>query len=218
MSELRVGLIVNNDLVRSGRNMVISSQPDMRVVLEESDSQVAITRAPDYLVDVLVAAHSQHGFTGSGFVEKLSNALYASGNGASILVLAPFATDQARWEAIQSGAADLVGLEASGEEFLKRVRAIAKSDYVVDQEFVKSFGSAQPSVALSRELEAALQSLTKDQRTQLSLTLSGHSEHDIAKRFDVSKLRVRQLLDSLLKIAGVRTRSQLSILLREYDL
>ena len=218
MSELRVGLIVNNDLVRSGRNMVISSQPDMRVVLEESDSQVAITRAPDYLVDVLVAAHSQHGFTGSGFVEKLSNALYASGNDASILVLAPFATDQARWEAIQSGAADLVGLEASGEVFLNQVRSIAKSDYVVDQEFVKGFGSAQPSVALSRELEVALQSLTKDQRTQLSLALSGQPEHDIAKRFDVSKLRVRQLLDSLLKIAGVRTRSQLSILLREYDL
>lgn len=216
MTELRVGLIINNDLVRSGRNMVISSQSDMRVVLEESDSQVAISRAPDYLVDVLVAAHSQHGFTGSGFVERLSVALSMSGNDAAILMLAPFATNQARWDAIKAGAADLVGMEASGADFLKRVRSVAKSDYLVDPDFIKSFGSTQPTVIPSRELEAAVRVLTKDQRAQLSLTLSGHSDHDVAKKFDVSKLRIRQLLDSLSLVAGVRTRSQLLILLREF--
>ena len=216
MTELRIGLVINNDLVRSGRNMVISSQPDMRVVLEESDAQVAITRAPDYLVDVLVVAHSQHGFTGSGFVDKLSSALSASGNDASILVLAPFATDQARWEAIQAGAADLVGLEASGEVFLKQVRSIAKPDYLADPEFIRSFGSNQPTLTANRELQAAIGSLTKDQRTQLSLALSGDSDHEIAKKFDISKLRVRQLVDSLSQIAGVRTRSQLLILLRDF--
>lgn len=216
MPELRVGLIINNDLVRSGRNMVISSQPDLRVVLEESDAKVAISRAPEYLVDVLVVAHSQHGFTGSGFVEKLSSALSDSGNDASILVLAPFATHQARWEAIQAGAADLVGLEASGADFLKKVRSIAKIDYLADPEFIKSFGFTQPKSAPNRELEAAINSLAKDQRTQLSLSLSGHSDHEIAKKFDISKLRVRQLIESLSKVAGVRTRSQLSILLREF--
>jgi DNA-binding NarL/FixJ family response regulator len=216
VTELRVGLIINNDLVRSGRNMVISSQRDMRVVLEESDAQVAISRAPEYLVDVLVAAHSQHGFTGSGFVEKLSSALSDSGNEASILVLAPFATDQARWEAIQAGAADLVGLEASGAYFLKKVRSITKSDYLADPEFISSFGATQPAVAPNFELESAIGSLTKDQRTQLALSLGGLSDHEIAKKFDVSKLRVRQLVDSLSNVAGVRTRSQLSILLREF--
>jgi DNA-binding NarL/FixJ family response regulator len=216
MTELRVGLIINNDLVRSGRNMVISSQPDMRVVLEESDAQVAISRAPEYLVDVLVAAHSQHGFTGSGFVEKLSSALSNSGNDASILVLAPFATDQARWEAIQAGAADLVGLEASGADFLNKVRSISKADYLADPEFIKSFGYTQPTVAPNLELEAAISSLAKDQRTQLSLSLGGQSDHEIAKKFDVSKLRIRQLMDSLLRVAGVRTRSQLLIILREF--
>lgn len=216
MSELRIGLIDNNELVRAGRNMVISSQSDLRVVLEESDAKLAILRAPDYLVDVLVVAQNQHGFTGSGFVEKLSEALTISGNKAAILVLASFATDQARWNAVQAGAADLIGMEASGSTFLKSIRAIGKSDFLVDPGFVLRFGTSQPLRPFSGELQSAIDKLTPEQRSQLAFFLEGKGDFEIAKRFDVSRLRVRQLIESLIATAGLRTRGQLSLILRGF--
>ena len=216
MSELRIGLIDSNELVRVGRNLVINSQSDLRVVLEESDAQVAIQRAPDYLVDVLVVAENQHGFTGSGFVEKLSSALGESQNNASILVLASFATEQARWNAVQAGAADLIGMEADGATFLKAIRAIGKPGFLVDPSFVHSFGKTQPLRPLSLELQVTFDDLTAEQRSQFSLFLQGKSDFEIARMFDVSRLRVRQLIESLIVTAGLRTRGQLSLLLRGF--
>lgn len=85
MADLRIGLIDGNELVRTGRAMVFNSQPDMRVVLEESDPVVAIERAPDYLLDVLLVGPSQHRLRGEQFIQSLTKALRDAGNDCAVV-------------------------------------------------------------------------------------------------------------------------------------
>ena len=215
---IRIGLVEGNNLVRSGRAMVISSQSDLKLVFEESDPQKALIRAPEYLVDVLVVSQNQHGFSGTSYVSELVGVLKSRGNTAEVLVTTPFFSDQLRWNALLSGAADLLSLETAAAEFLDTIRAIAKGGYVVEREFLSSSHNLSGSISMSRELSSELQKLDDSQRKQLSNFLEGLSDFENAKRLDIAKLRVSQLIRKLMEVGSLQSRNQLAIVLREFKL
>jgi len=215
VAEIRIGLVDSNELVRFGRTMMMNSQKDMRVVFEESDPKVALNRIADYLVDIIIVEKSQHGFAGSDFVSKLSKTLKEAGNPAKILASAPFTSDQGRWDSIASGAADEVGLDSSGSHYLRTIRLAAKPDYVAEVEFIREFGATQQKPVITRKLAESLESLEPQQKTILAGFLEGLSDQENAKRIDIAKLRVRQLIELLLSAGGFDSRGQLLISLRD---
>lgn len=215
MTEIRVGIIDSNELVRLGRSMIINSQPDMRVVLEESEPNLALDRAPNYLVDVLLVGENQHGFKPGEFVRMLTRQLSDAGSRSSILVLASFANKRSRWEMLKNGASDLVSLELPSEDFLDTIRAVRKPDFSADRnqigKLLVEFGKVNPT----RELSQAVANLEGNQAEILSLFKEGVADSEISKRLDIAKLRVTQLIDSLLTLGSMTSRNQLLMALLE---
>jgi DNA-binding NarL/FixJ family response regulator len=209
--ELRIGLIESNELVRSGRAMVIDSQSDMKVVFEESDPRAALTKSPDYLIDVLVIESNPRGYELSKFLSQIRANQNAKGSNPAIVVYSTFANSQLYALGLAAGAAEVIDLESGGESFLAALRNCSKADYIASIEALKRAGEL-----LGPSNSADLEEVMKIAATQPKVIknfLSGLGDLENAKKLDIAKLRVRQTLDALLKAGGFQTRNQLAIAL-----
>lgn len=209
---LRVGLIESNNLLRSGRALLISAQPDMQIVFEESDPKAAMERIGDYLVDVLVVNTRQHGFTSASYISALRHTLDLSGNRAAVLGFAHFHSDEAYREAILAGVDEFVGMDAEAAEFLSKLKQISKSDYRIEPKIIeKLFRGNSQLMVKSRELEVALGVLEPWQRNVAKRFLKGEPDSTIAKELDLAKTRVSQTIKNLKEAGAVYTRNQLAV-------
>lgn len=213
MNQIRVALIDGNEQVRAGRAMVISSQPDLKLVFEESNPNNALSRAADYLVDVIAVAQKQSGFPGFDFIRRLNFELAKSGSNAAVLVVSNYSNSNLRFQAIQNGASDLIGLEEGAERFLKLIRSVSKRDYISEPNFLAEQIRSGNFPSGSADLITSLELLTPEQNDLLKLFILGLADSNIAKRADVAMLRVRKLLDSLMMAGSFTTRNQLLIAL-----
>ena len=211
--DYRIGLIDSNELVRSGRAMIFNAQPTMKVVFEESEPGLAIERAPDYLVDVLVVGPSQHRMRGDQFIKLLCAALAKAKNDCAVIAYNAFSDERLRFAALQAGAQEFVGLDESAERFIDLVRQVTKKDHLVDvailSELVSKFGPLDSNA----RLEVQLASLSEQQTKMVALFVAGTKDQDIAKEFDSARTRVTQLIDGLVVAAGFTSRNQLCMYL-----
>lgn len=213
MADFRIGLIDSNLLVRSGRAMVLNSQPDMRVVLEESDPFNAIERAPDYLVDVLLVGPSQHRIRGEQFIRTLSLALANAGNECVIIAYNSFSSAKNRYEAIRAGAQDYLGLDSTAADLLSLVRQTVKRDFTVQPSELKALAAEFGFLKTTSALEVRLSELDSKQTEIVENFLGGSTDVDISKKLDVARTRVTGLIDGLVKAGDFTTRNQLTLAL-----
>lgn len=211
---LRVGLIESNNLLRSGRALLIGAQPEMQIVFEESDPKAALERVGDYLIDVLVVNIKQHGYVGASYITALRQTLANAGNKAAVLGFANFYSDETYREAILAGADDFVGMDAEAGEFLGKMKLVNKTDYRIEQkQLEKLFRKNSQLMVKSRELDVALGVLEPWQRKVAKRFLSGESDSAIAKELDLARTRVGQTIKGLKEAGAVHTRNQLAIAL-----
>jgi DNA-binding NarL/FixJ family response regulator len=213
LADLRIGLIDSNEAVRVGRAMVLNSQPDMRVVLEESDPVIAIERASNYLVDVLVVGPSQHRLRGSQFIEALCRSLVESKNDSVVLAYGAFNSSKARYEAINSGAQEFVGLDEPSSRLLDLVRKIVKQDFHLPLDVLKEFAHQQSFEQLPSQLEALKAEYSESQLKVIDLFLSGLNDQAIAKELDLARTRVTSQLEIAMRACGFSSRNQLILAL-----
>jgi DNA-binding NarL/FixJ family response regulator len=209
LNDLRIGLIDGDELVRAGRSMVINSQADMRVVLQESDPVVAIQRAPDYLLDVLMVGPSQHSLRGQQLIQLLAEALKEANNDCAIISYNAFYSPKLKFEAIRAGARDFIGLDSNGKELLSLIRKVVKRDYLVEPGELNRMAEEFAFMGGSNQLELRLSELSTIQTEVVQLFLTGQSDLAIAKQLDLARTRVTQLIDSLITSAGLTSRNQL---------
>lgn len=211
---LRIGLIESNNLLRSGRALLISAQPDMQIVFEESDPNAALERIGDYLVDVLLVNIKQHGYASASYINALRETLYQAGNKAAVLGFANFHSDDNYREAILAGVDEFVGMDAEADEFLSKMKLVSRVDYRIEQKLLeKLFRGNSQLLVKSRALEVALGVLEPWQRNVTKRFLKGESDATIAKELDLAKTRVNQTIKNLKEAGAVYSRNQLAIAL-----
>ncbi|MFM2024025.1 MAG: hypothetical protein RLZZ56_38 [Actinomycetota bacterium] len=213
MSEIRIGLIDSNELVRAGRSMLFSSQPNLKVVFEESDPNQAVLRTSDYLVDVLIVAGVQHGFAGFSYVTKLVETLRESRNSAKVLVSGAFYSNQARAHALLAGATDFVGQDTPAKELLALLKVISRHDYLVESEFLEFCKESHGLPKANARLMMFLEEITEQQRTILKAFLSGVTDFQSARALDIAKSRVTSQINELIEAGDFLTRNQLAVAL-----
>ena len=71
---LRVALVDGDIAIRAGRRLMIDSQPNLLLVFEESQAQIALEKIPNLLVDVIVIDHRLKGFDGIELARRLVDA------------------------------------------------------------------------------------------------------------------------------------------------
>jgi DNA-binding NarL/FixJ family response regulator len=124
---IRVGLVDDEQLVRMGLKLLFNSQPDLQVVAEAVNGQVATETFAGDVADVVVMDVRMPVLDGPSATAKLTQ----TAPNTRVIILTSWDTDEYVLHAIRAGAAGFLLKDAPPEEILTAVRRVAGGDAVI---------------------------------------------------------------------------------------
>lgn len=214
---IRVGLLFGDSLVREGRRMLLSTQPDFEVVWEESDGMVASESLANASVDVVLVDNRLKSLSGSECIRRfIRRNLGQEAKLPAFVLTAPFNSVAMSLEAIRCGANDFVSEEESAEEIFHALRDAGSLEKHVDfaalQEFFEEAGVEHAS---NQRWVFRLNNLNEIEQRVFEALSTATSDASLAAETELTVTRVGWILDSFQEKLGVVTRSQLALALHE---
>jgi DNA-binding NarL/FixJ family response regulator len=212
---IRVLLVDDQPIVRSGLSMILEVIPDIEVVGEATDGRDAIERVRQVQPDVVLMDVRMPNMDGIEATRLLMND--PTNAGLSVVMLTTFDLDEYVVGALRAGAKGFLLKDADGGLIAEAIRAAARGDGLIDPaitlRFIASF--TQQHAPKAEPLSA---SLTDREFEVLEAISSGLSNAEIADLLFVSVSTVKTHVASLLTKTECRDRVQLVILAYEYGI
>ena len=193
MKKHRVLLVDDHSLVRLGLSALIGCQKDFEVVGEAADGAEAVRIADKIKPDLVLMDLMMPGMDGVEATKRIRK----NDPSAKILVLTTFGTSADVARTVAAGAAGAIMKDASNNELLDAMRAVATG------------GSAfSPEIARHVNEEPDPPQLTPRQVEVLHSVSRGLSNHDIAKQFGITEDGVKHHMKAILAKLGAANRSE----------
>jgi DNA-binding NarL/FixJ family response regulator len=209
---IRLLLVDDQPLLRTGFRMVLETQPDIDVVGEAGDGEqgVSMTRAlrPDVaLMDVRMPVLD-------GI--EATRRIVADGAATRILVLTTFDLDEYVFAALRAGASGFLLKDVRPDDLLTGIRAVAAGDAVVaptvTRRLIDAFADHLPDPETGRSpLGTRLDQLTAREREVLVEVARGRSNAEIAGLLTVSEATVKTHVGRILGKLELRDRVQIVV-------
>ena len=209
---IRVLIVDDQALFRSGIRMLIESQPDLQCVGEAADGAQAVRLAEEQQPDVVLMDVRMPVLDGISATDRIVRAR----PDVRVVVLTTFDLDEAAARAIRAGASGFVLKDAEPELVLAAIRTVHAGNEVVaasaTRELIKAFGRQRQSAP------AAFAELTERERQIFALAAKGLSNTEIARSEFVSEATVKTHISRILGKLGLRDRVQLVVFAYEHGL
>jgi DNA-binding NarL/FixJ family response regulator len=194
-----VVLVDTPHLVRAGLSLLLSSQPDMEVLVDEGSSDealLAVKRMPRRRGVVAVVGLAFGGDHDSFWLlRRLRESLPAM----PVLAMASDATDQTMSQALFSGADGFVDKDSDPALFLDAVRRTAEGEVVI-------MGAPQSWVDLPAETMVPAPALTVRELEVLNVATEGLTSRQIGRRLGLQERTVTTHLTRIYKKLGAESR------------
>ena len=203
---IRIILVDDQELVRTGFRMVLDAQPDMTVVAEAADGLAAIEAARAHPSDVMVMDARMPRLDGVAATRRLPQA----GDLPRVLMLTTFDLDEYAFAALKAGASGFLLKDVPPDELLFAIRAVHSGDAVVapstTRRLINQFAPLLPAGVAAPPTELAC--LTEREAEVLTHVAQGLSNAEIAGRLFVSEATVKTHVGRILAKLGLRDRVQ----------
>jgi DNA-binding NarL/FixJ family response regulator len=202
---IRIVLVDDQELVRTGFRMVLDAQPDMTVVGEAGDGLAAVEFARSHPADVMVMDARMPRLDGVEATRRIRLA----GDRPRVLMLTTFDLDEYAFAALKAGASGFLLKDVPPEELLFAIRAVHSGDAVVapstTRRLIDQFAPLLPAGAAA---PPEISCLTEREREVLVHVAQGQSNSEIARRLFVSEATVKTHVGRILAKLGLRDRVQ----------
>lgn len=209
---IRVLVVDDQALVRSGLCSILASAADITIVGEAADGAEAIAVCRDAAPDVVVMDIRMPVMDG---VEATRRLLSEHGrNAPGILVLTTFDLDEHVHAALRAGASGFLLKDALPDELFRAVRAVAAGDALIapsiTRRLLAHFSESSASPANAAAL-AAVEQLTAREREVLTLIARGLSNQEIGDEMFVAETTVKTHVGRVFMKLGARDRIHAAI-------
>jgi len=204
MSPIKVVLVDDQELVRTGFRMILDAEPDIEVVGEAGDGEEAIavvaTTGPDVvLMDVRMPR--MDGLEATRLIGGMAQP-------PRVLILTTFDIDDYVYEALRAGASGFLLKDTPAEDLAAGVRVVAAGEALlapsVTRRLIEEFAK-RPMVQTDR---GRLQGLTERESEVLVQIARGKSNAEIADELFVSETTVKTHVSHILTKLDLRDRVQ----------
>ena len=204
---VRVLLVDDEQLVRTGLRMILGVEPDLEVVGEAADGGQAIAAVAELDPDVVLLDLRMPVLDGIG----ATRSLVAAGARARILVLTTFDTDRNVVDALQAGASLSRNPVAPADQLVAAIRAAATGDAVLAPALARRLADELARRLTPQALDG-MDQLTDRERDVLAQMAEGLSNAEIAQRLFITEGTVKTHVARILHKLGVRDRLQAVVL------
>ncbi|MFD3487525.1 response regulator [Streptomyces sp. NPDC058665] len=215
---IRVMLVDDQVLLRTGFRMVLAAQPDMEVVAEAGDGAEAIENLRATTVDVVLMDVRMPRLDGVEATRRIC----AEPGAPKVLILTTFDLDEYAFSGLKAGASGFMLKDVPPSELLSAIRAVHSGDAVVapstTRRLLDRFSAMLPSGRESAAATGALERLTGREREVMLLVAQGLSNGEIAARLVLSEATVKTHVGRILTKLGLRDRVQVVVLAYESGL
>ncbi len=201
MSPLRLVLVDDDVLVRSGLRVLLESEPDMTVVGDAGTGREALDVAARTDPDVVVMDVRMPDMDG---IAATASLVARDPARPRVLVLTTFEDDDYLYRALHAGASGFALKRSGPEELAHAIRVVASGTSLVLPDLTRRLiaGRPRPSGA------AALPELTAREADVLRQVAAGLSNTEIGARLFLSRETVKTHVSSVLVKLGARDRTQ----------
>ncbi|GAB7043517.1 MULTISPECIES: response regulator transcription factor [Catenuloplanes] len=205
---IRVLLVDDQRLVRTGFRMLLQTQPDLTVVAEAGDGGEAIEAVSAHRVDVVlmdVRMPTVDGVTACRRIRALPDP-------PRVLVLTTFDLDEYAFAAIRAGASGFLLKDAPPEDLLSAIRVVHSGDSVVapstTRRLLERFAPYLPDDSAG---PGPADALTDREHEVLLLVARGRSNAEIAGELFVAETTVKSHISRILTKLDLRDRVQIVV-------
>jgi DNA-binding NarL/FixJ family response regulator len=215
MTGIRVLVVDDQELVRSGFCVILAAAEDISVVGEAGTGEAAVAAVAAHRPDVVLMDIRMPGMDGLA-----ATRLITSGDEApKVVILTTFDLDDYVYEALRAGASGFLLKDSPRHDLIAAVRAAAAGDALlapsVTRRLIEAFARRPPEASPA---PSRLASLTPRERDVLLLLARGRSNAEIAAALFVGEATVKTHVGNLLAKLGLRDRVQAVILAYETGL
>jgi DNA-binding NarL/FixJ family response regulator len=210
---IRVALVDDQALVRSGFRMIVEGQPDMQVVAEAADGHEAVTETMRSRPDVVLMDVRMPHMDGIDATRRISE---MDDIDSRVLILTTYDLDEYVFRGLRAGASGFLLKDVAPEELVRAIRVVAEGESLLSpsitrrliEEFVRTPDRTAP-------VPTELASLTEREREVFVLIGHGLTNAEIAERLFLSMATVKTHVNRVFMKLRVRDRAQAVVLAYE---
>jgi DNA-binding NarL/FixJ family response regulator len=212
ISEIKVLIAEDQQLVRRAFSMMLSMEVDLKVVAQAADGAEAIQMARQWRPDIVLMDLQMPRVGGIGAIKRILEDLPET----KIIVLTTFDTGELVFEAISAGAHAYLLKDSSEAEILETIRAVytgqSRLSPGVAKKVFDEFRRQRPSgVAEVEEGKSVDEALTAREEKVLVLVAKGKSNREISKTVFLAEGTVKNYVSKIMEKLHVSSRTELAI-------
>lgn len=214
---LRILVVDDQPLMRSGFSLMLSAEDDLSVVGEASNGHEAIALTATLQPDVVLMDVQMPGLDGIAATRSIVAAEHAK-----VLILTTFDRDDYLFDALDAGASGFLLKNSDPEDLVSAVRAVGHGHALLSPEVTRrvinqlvtgntphpTYPTPVEPAPTANELAPIVASLTTREREVLAAVARGLSNAEIANELMIGESTVKTHVSSVLAKAHLRDRVQ----------
>ena len=219
MDTIKLMLVDDHDVVRTGLRSFLETQPDFKVIAEAKNGLQALERAKEAQPDIVLMDITMPDMDGMEATLQFKK-LYPD---CQILVLTVHADKQYFMKMLSVGASGYITKQAAADELVAAIQAVAAGHVYLQpalarwlledyQQLAKQVVLSAPDEGNAKDKEkdaVDLDILSQRERQVLELVGEGLNNHDIGRRLGLSPKTIARHRERIMKKLNMHSRTEL---------
>ncbi|HUG55577.1 MAG TPA: response regulator transcription factor [Candidatus Limnocylindrales bacterium] len=211
-ASIRLLIVDDHALVRSGLRAILESESDFEVVGEATDGDEALERTQDLLPDIVLMDIRMGETDGVTATRRIRDSVPST----RVIVLTNHDEDELVYTSIRAGASGYLLKEVGGSQLVNAIRTVSDGFSLiypsVARRVLDEFGRLRSGDAAAPEGgEAGYQDLTAREREVLRLVAGGNANKEIAARLGITERTVKTHISNIFSKLALSDRTQAAL-------
>jgi len=207
---IRVLLVDDQPLIRSGFRALLDVEDDIEVVAEAANGSDGVALARQHLPDIALLDIQMPVVDGIEATRRI--AADPALAGVHVVILTNYGLDEYVFNALRAGAAGFLVKDIEPEDFLHAIRVAARGDALLAPAITRKLIDRYLTQPPRANPGAVLSALTNREREAVALVAEGLSNDEIAARMTISPTTAKTHVNRAMTKLHARDRAQLVVL------
>ncbi len=206
MPTIRIMVVDDHEVVRSGLKAILDPETDFEVVGEASSGQESLDKVPILKPHVVLMDVRMEEMSGIEACRSIKSAHPE----VNVLMLTSFSEEEAVMAAIMAGASAYLLKNVGRAELIKAIRGVADGQNLLDPAVTKRVMERLAQLAAKEEVRE-VEGLSKREKEVLALIARGDTNKGIADQLVISEHTARNHVSRILDKLGLTRRSEAAV-------